>query len=115
MKFVSWNVNGLRARLKKDFMPAFRKLDADIFAVQEIKMQAGEAILELDGCKQFWNYGERKGYSGTAIFSRIEPQSVKYGIGVEEFDRDQCLRAEFAQFGMVGAAYDVGEFFPRIS
>ena len=100
MKFVSWNVNGLRARLKKDFMPAFRKLDADIFAVQEIKMQTGEAILELDGYKQFWNYGERKGYSGTAIFSRIEPQSVKYGIGVEEFDRE----------GRV-ITLDVGEFY----
>ena len=100
MKFVSWNVNGLRARLKKDFMPAFRKLDADIFAVQEIKMQAGEAILELDNYKQFWNYGERKGYSGTAIFSRIEPQSVEYGIGVEEFDRE----------GRV-ITLDVGEFY----
>ena len=88
MKFVSWNVNGLRARLKKDFMSAFKKLDADIFAVQEIKMQAGEAILELDGYKQFWNYGDKKGYSGTAIFSRVEPQSVKYGIGVEEFDKE---------------------------
>ena len=88
MKFVSWNVNGLRARLKKDFMPAFKKLDADIFAVQEIKMQSGEAILELDGYRQFWNYGERKGYSGTAIFSRSEPQAVTRGIGVDEFDRE---------------------------
>ena len=86
MKFVSWNVNGLRARLKKDFMPAFRQLDADIFAVQEIKMQPGEAILELNGYNQFWNHGERKGYSGTAIFSRVEPQAVTYGIGVDEFD-----------------------------
>lgn len=88
MKFVSWNVNGLRARLKKDFMSTFKRLDADIFAVQEIKMQKGEAILELDGYKQFWNYGERKGYSGTAVFSRVEPQAVTYGIGVEEFDRE---------------------------
>lgn len=88
MKFVSWNVNGLRARLKKDFMPAFKSLDADIFAVQEIKMQAGEAILELGNYKQFWNYGERKGYSGTAIFSRVEPQAVTYGIGVDEFDSE---------------------------
>ena len=88
MKFVSWNVNGLRARLKKDFMPTFKKLDADFFAVQEIKMQQGEAILTLDGYKQFWNYGERKGYSGTAIFSRTEPQAVTYGIGVDEFDSE---------------------------
>ncbi|MBQ7493842.1 MAG: endonuclease/exonuclease/phosphatase family protein, partial [Selenomonadaceae bacterium] len=88
MKFVSWNVNGLRARLKKDFMPAFKKLDTDIFAVQEIKMQAGEAILELDGYKQFWNYGERKGYAGTAIFSRVEPKGFTCGIGVDEFDSE---------------------------
>lgn len=88
MKFVSWNVNGLRARLKKDFMPAFKALDADLFAVQEIKMQAGEAILELEGYRQFWNYGERKGYSGTATFSKVEPQAVTYGIGVEDFDSE---------------------------
>ena len=86
MKFASWNVNGLRARLKKNFMPTFKQLDADIFAVQEIKMQRGEAILDLEGYQQFWNYGERKGYSGTAIFSRVEPQAVTYGIGVDEFD-----------------------------
>ena len=88
MKFVSWNVNGLRARLKKDFMPAFKTLDADIFAVQEIKMQAGEAILELGGYKQFWNYGERKGYAGTAIFSRTEPNDFACGIGIDEFDSE---------------------------
>ncbi|MBO4779273.1 MAG: exodeoxyribonuclease III, partial [Selenomonadaceae bacterium] len=88
MKFVSWNVNGLRARLKKDFMPAFTKLNADIFAVQEIKMQAGEAILDLGDYKQFWNYGERKGYSGTAIFSRVEPKNFTCGIDVDEFDSE---------------------------
>lgn len=88
MKFVSWNVNGLRARLKKDFMPAFKKLYADIFALQEIKMQAGEAIVELNGYRQFWNHGERKGYSGTAIFSRVEPKGFTCGIGVDEFDRE---------------------------
>lgn len=88
MKFVSWNVNGLRARLKKDFMPAFKQLRADVFAVQEIKMQPGEAILELKGYRQFWNHGERKGYSGTAIFSRVESQAVTYGIGVDEFDTE---------------------------
>ncbi|MCR5834457.1 MAG: exodeoxyribonuclease III [Selenomonadaceae bacterium] len=88
MKFTSWNVNGLRARLKKDFMTTFNKLDADIFAVQEIKMQQGEAILELNGYKQIWNYGERKGYSGTAIFSRVEPREITYGIGLNEFDSE---------------------------
>jgi len=88
MKFVSWNVNGLRARLKMDFMKTFKELDAEIFAVQEIKMQKGDIILEINGYKQFWNYGERKGYSGTAIFSRIEPKSVTYGIGVDEFDSE---------------------------
>ena len=102
MKFVSWNVNGLRARLKKDFMPAFKKLDADIFAVQEIKMQSGEAILELDGYKQFWNYGERKGYSGTAIFSRIEPKNFTCGIGVDEFDREgRIITLDFEKFFFV--------------
>ena len=102
MKFVSWNVNGLRARLKKDFMPTFKKLDADIFAVQEIKMQAGEAILELEGYKQFWNYGERKGYSGTAIFSRIEPKNFTCGIGVDEFDREgRIITLDFEKFFFV--------------
>ena len=88
MKFVSWNVNGLRARLKKDFMPAFKRLDADIFAVQEIKMQPADAIIDLDGYKQFWNHGERKGYAGTAIFSRVEPKGFTCGIGVDEFDSE---------------------------
>ena len=104
MKFVSWNVNGLRARLKKDFMPAFRALDADIFAVQEIKMQSGEAILELDGYKQFWNYGDKKGYAGTAIFSRIEPKGFNNGIGVEEFDSEgRVITLEFEDFFFVNA------------
>ena len=86
MKFVSWNVNGLRARLKKDFMPAFKLLDADIFAVQEIKMQPADAVIDLEGCKQFWNHGERKGYAGTAVFSRVEVKNFTCGIGVDEFD-----------------------------
>ena len=88
MKFASWNVNGLRARLKRDFMPAFRALDADVFAVQEIKMQPGDALLALDGYQQFWNYGQRKGYGGTAIFTRMEPLAATYGIGVDEFDSE---------------------------
>ena len=102
MKFVSWNVNGLRARLKKDFMPAFRALDADIFAVQEIKMQSGEAILDLDGYKQFWNYGDRKGYAGTAIFSRVEPKEFNNGIGVGEFDSEgRVITLEVEKFFFV--------------
>ena len=88
MKFVSWNVNGLRARLKKDFMPAFKLLDADIFAVQEIKMQPADAVIDLEGCKPFWNHGERKGYAGTAVFSRVEVKDFTCGIGIEEFDRE---------------------------
>ncbi len=88
MKFVSWNVNGLRACLKNNFMASFKKLDADIFAVQEIRMQKEQAILELNGYRQFWNYGERKGYSGTAIFSRVEPKGFTCGIGVDEFDSE---------------------------
>jgi len=100
MKFVSWNVNGLRARLKKDFMPAFKRLDADIFAVQEIKMQPADAIIDLNEYKQFWNYGERKGYAGTAIFSRVEPKGFTCGIGVDEFDSE----------GRV-ITFDLGEMF----
>ncbi len=104
MKFASWNVNGLRARLKKDFMPAFATLDADIFAVQEIKMQSGEAILDLAGYRQFWNHGERKGYAGTAIFSRTEPQAVTYGIGVDEFDCEgRVITLDFGEYFFVNA------------
>jgi len=104
MKFVSWNVNGLRARLKKDFMPAFKTLAADIFAVQEIKMQPADAILDLDGYKQFWNYGERKGYSGTAIFSRIEPKNFTCGIGIDEFDVEgRAITLDFGEYFFVNA------------
>lgn len=87
MKFASWNVNGLRACLKKNFLQSFQKLDADIFAVQETKMQEGQAIIELNGYSQFWNSAEKKGYSGTAIFTKIQPRSVTYGIGRPEFCR----------------------------
>ena len=88
MKCISWNVNGLRACLKKGFMESFVKLDADIFALQETKMQPEQAILDLPGYKQYWNSAERKGYSGTAVFSRIEPLSVTYGLGIEEHDHE---------------------------
>lgn len=80
MKFVSWNVNGLRACLKKDFMQSFAALDADAFCLQETKMQSGQAELELPGYQEFWNSAEKKGYSGTAIFTRIPPLSVSYDI-----------------------------------
>ena len=102
MKFVSWNVNGLRAALKKDFMASFRRLDADVFAVQETKMQEGQAILELAGFKQYWNSAEKKGYSGTAVFSRLEPLSVSLGMGIEEHDREgRIITLEFPEFYFV--------------
>ncbi len=88
MRFVSWNVNGLRACLTKGFMESFRDMDADIFCVQETKMQPGQAILDLPGYKQYWNSAEKKGYSGTAVFSRIEPLEVTYGLGIEEHDHE---------------------------
>ena len=88
MRFVSWNVNVLRACLTKGFMESFREVDADIFCVQETKMQPGQAILELPGYKQYWNSAEKKGYSGTAVFSRVEPLSVSYGLGIEEHDHE---------------------------
>lgn len=96
MRFVSWNVNGLRACLGKGFMQSFKALDADVFGVQETKMQPGQAILELTGYKQYWNSAEKKGYSGTAVFSRIEPLSVSYGLGIEEHDHEgRVIALEF--------------------
>ena len=85
MKMISWNVNGLRAVMGKGFMDAFTALDADIFCLQETKLQSGQIALELPGYHQYWNYAEKKGYSGTAIFTKQEPLSVRYGIGKEEF------------------------------
>ena len=102
MKFVSWNVNGLRACLKKNFMLSFQKLDADIFALQETKMQEGQAIVELNGYSQFWNSAEKKGYSGTAIFTKIQPRSVTYGIGIEEHDHEgRVITLGFTDFYFV--------------
>lgn len=91
MKFISWNVNGLRACLKKGFMESFAQLDADVFALQETKMQPDQAILDLPGYRQYWYSAKRRGYSGTAVFSRVEPLSVTYGMGVEEFDDEGRL------------------------
>lgn len=88
MKFISWNVNGLRAIVGKNFMEDFEKLDADFFCLQETKLQAGQIQMELPGYRQYWNYAERKGYSGTAVFARQEPEAVSYGMGKEEHDRE---------------------------
>ena len=88
MKCVSWNVNGLRACLKKNFVRTFKNFDADIFAVQETRMFEGQAILDFEGYSQYWNSAEKKGYSGTAIFTRIQPRSVNYGIGIKEHDNE---------------------------
>ncbi len=102
MKFVSWNVNGLRACLKKNFMKSFKKLDADIFAVQETKMQEGQAIIDLPGYSQYWNSADKKGYSGTAIFTRIQPRSATYGIGIDEHDHEgRVITLGFEKFYFV--------------
>ncbi len=102
MKFISWNVNGLRACLKKGFMESFRQLDADIFALQETKMQPDQAILDLPGYRQYWNSAEKKGYSGTAVFTRHEPMAVTYGLGIEEHDHEgRVITLEFADYYFV--------------
>lgn len=102
MRFVSWNVNGLRACLTKGFMESFRDMDADVFCLQETKMQEGQAILDLPGYKQFWNSAEKKGYSGTAIFTRVEPMDVTYGIGIEEHDHEgRVITMEFEDYYLV--------------
>lgn len=98
-KFISWNVNGIRACLKKDFYASFEQLDADIFCLQETKMQEGQAELDLPGYHQYWNYAEKKGYSGTAIFTKEEPVSVSYGIGIPEHDTEgRVITAEFENY-----------------
>ena len=88
MKLISWNVNGLRAALEKGFLESFRALDAEVFCLQETKVQPGQVTLDLPGYHQYWNYAEKKGYSGTAIFTRQPALSVRYGMGVEEHDRE---------------------------
>ena len=102
MKLISWNVNGLRACLGKGFLESFAALDADIFSIQETKMQPGQAELDLPGYRQYWNSAEKKGYSGTAVFTRLEPLSVAYGIGSEEHDREgRAITLEFEDFYLV--------------
>ena len=99
MRMISWNVNGLRAAVGKGFMEYFKEADADIFSLQETKLQAGQIDLETDGYHQFWNYAEKKGYSGVAVFTKKEPLSVAYGIGVEEHDHEgRVITLEFEDF-----------------
>src|SRR4051794_40279906 len=102
MKLVSWNVNGLRACVKKGFLEYFQEVDADIFCVQETKLQEGQINLELDGYHQFWNYAVKKGYSGTAVFTKNLPLSVRYGVGEDESeDEGRILTLEFEDFFLV--------------
>ena len=99
MKFISWNVNGIRACVKKGFLDFFCEADADIFCIQESKMQEGQLALELDGYYQYWNYAEKKGYSGTGIFTKKEPLWVSYGMGIEEHDREgRIITLEFDDY-----------------
>lgn len=101
-KLISWNVNGLRAVMGKNFMEDFRKLDADVFCLQETKLQEGQIQLDLPGYFQYWNYAVKKGYSGTAIFSKEEPLSVRYGLGIEEHDQEgRVITAEFKDYFLI--------------
>ena len=102
MRLISWNVNGLRACVNKGFLDFFKEIDADIFCIQESKLQEGQIQLELEGYHQYWNYAVKKGYSGTAIFTKAEPLSVTYGIGKEEHDQEgRVITLEFSEFYMV--------------
>ena len=102
MKFISWNVNGLRAVVNKGFKDIFSELDADFFCLQETKLQEGQIDLSFDGYESYWNYAEKKGYSGTAIFTKLTPLSVSYGIGVEEHDHEgRVITLEYEEFYLV--------------
>jgi exodeoxyribonuclease-3 len=104
MKLVSWNVNGLRACITKGFEDFFREVDADIFCIQETKMQPEQAELTFEGYTQYWNSAVKKGYSGTAVFSKMEPLSVSYDIGMEKHnDEGRAITLEFEQFYLVTA------------
>lgn len=101
-KMISWNVNGLRACLGKGFLEYLKESDADIFCIQESKLQEGQVELELPGYHQYWNYAEKKGYSGTAMFTKEEPVSVAYGLGIEEHDHEgRVITAEFPEYYVV--------------
>lgn len=102
MKFISWNVNGLRACVQKGFLDFFHEIDADFFCLQETKLQEGQIDLDLPGYYQYWNYAQKKGYSGTAIFTKHEPISVSYGIGMEEHDTEgRVITLEYDNFYLV--------------
>ena len=102
MKLISWNVNGLRACLGKGFLDFFREADADVVCLQETKLQPHQIELDLPGYRQYWNSAEKKGYSGTALFTRIEPLQVTYGLGLPEYDTEgRVITAEFAGFFLV--------------
>ncbi len=102
MKLISWNVNGLRAIMGKNFMEFFNEIDADCFCLQETKLQEGQIEMDLPGYHQYWNYAEKKGYSGTAIFTKKEPLSVRYGIGAEEHDHEgRVITLEFGDFYLI--------------
>lgn len=102
MKLISWNVNGLRAVVGKGFLDIFNTLDADVFCLQETKLQAGQIALELPGYEQYWNYAQRKGYSGTAVFTRVKPVSVTCGLGIEEHDTEgRVITVEYDKFYLV--------------
>lgn len=102
MKFISWNVNGLRACVGKGFAEAFASLDADFFCLQETKMQLGQLDLQFDGYESYWNYADKKGYSGTAIYARRKPLSVSYGLGIDEHDKEgRVVTLEYDNFFIV--------------
>ena len=102
IKMISWNVNGIRACLKKGFLDYFNEVDADVFCIQETKLQEGILELELEGYKQYWNYAKRKGYSGTGVFVKKEPLNVEYGIGIEEHDQEgRVITLEYEGYFLV--------------
>uniref|UniRef100_A0AB33IZD6 Exodeoxyribonuclease III n=1 Tax=Prevotella sp. GTC17254 TaxID=3236794 RepID=A0AB33IZD6_9BACT len=102
LKFVSWNVNGLRACVGKNFEADFKALDADFFCLQETKMQAGQLDLQFDGYESYWNYADKKGYSGTAIYTKHKPLSVAYGMGIDEHDHEgRVITLEYADFFLI--------------
>ena len=104
LKFISWNVNGLRAVVGKNFLEAFSSLDADFFSLQETKLQEGQIDLQIPGYYSYWNYAEKKGYSGTAIFTRHKPLGVSYGLGIEEHDKEgRVITLEDEKFYLVNA------------
>lgn len=102
MKLISWNVNGIRACVNKGFLDFFNKENADIFSIQETKVQEEQIPFQLEGYYQYWNFAQKKGYSGTAIFSKKEPLNIRYGIGIEEHDQEgRVITLEFEKFYMV--------------